>query len=213
MTTSLASLRFDLLLDAIAAKSPVPGGGAVAAASGALAAALAGMVVSYSLGRKGLEAHQDHLAAVQRQLAAARRVLLDLADDDAAAFSAMTELRKAPPTTPDLDARRQEAVWAACAVPLAALAACAELLALIQSLLGATNPNLRSDLTVAADLALGAARASRWNVEVNLPSLQDAPLRAKAQADMASMLARCQAAADAVIADACRPPAPGPGAH
>ena len=60
--TSLSSLRFAELLDQIGAKTPAPGGGAVACASGALAASLAHMVVAYSLGKKWLAAHQDALA-------------------------------------------------------------------------------------------------------------------------------------------------------
>ena len=48
-------------LDATAAKQPTPGGGSVTALAGALAASMGEMVLNYSVGKKGLEAHQDQL--------------------------------------------------------------------------------------------------------------------------------------------------------
>ena len=42
-------------LDATAARQPTPGGGAVTALAGVLAAAIGEMVLNYSVGKKGLE--------------------------------------------------------------------------------------------------------------------------------------------------------------
>ena len=55
-------------LGALAAKSPTPGGGAVASTTGATAAALAGMVVAYSLGKKNLAPHQPLLEDAAHRL-------------------------------------------------------------------------------------------------------------------------------------------------
>ncbi len=44
-------------LEAAAAKQPTPGGGSVSALAGALAASMGEMVLNYSVGKKGLEAH------------------------------------------------------------------------------------------------------------------------------------------------------------
>jgi formiminotetrahydrofolate cyclodeaminase len=68
----IGATQFASLLAQIAAKSPTPGGGAVACATGALAAALAGMVVSYSLGKKSLAAHQADLEKAAHALENAR---------------------------------------------------------------------------------------------------------------------------------------------
>jgi len=48
-------------LDGTAARQPAPGGGSVAALVGALSAAIGEMVLNYSIGKKGLEPHQDSL--------------------------------------------------------------------------------------------------------------------------------------------------------
>lgn len=168
---SLGALRFDELLAQIASKTPAPGGGAVASATGALAAALAQMVVAFSIGKKALAAHQaDHERAV-RTLTNARVLLLRLADEDAQAYALVNELSRLP----EADARRAAelpgATRASIQVPLATIAACADLLRLCESLAPITNPHLHSDLAIAAVLAEGAARASRWNVTVNVLGL------------------------------------------
>ena len=66
---------FEDLLNAIAARTPTPGGGAVAASTGALACAMGRMVVAYSANAKKPEAHRalfhkvlDHLRQVDELL-------------------------------------------------------------------------------------------------------------------------------------------------
>lgn len=162
----LRSLTLLELLDAVAAKQPTPGGGAVASATGALAAALAQMVVNYSVGKKNLAAHQSDLAEAVVVLERARAVLLQLADEDAAAYGAVNELSRLPESDPRR-AALPEAQAACVGVPLATAAACVDLLRLFKALAPKTNRHLRSDLAIAAVLAQAAARSSRWNVLVN----------------------------------------------
>jgi formiminotetrahydrofolate cyclodeaminase len=159
-------------LSSIASKTPTPGGGAVASAVGALAAALAQMVVAYSVGKKALAQHEPRLQESIKRLERARVVLLELADEDAAAYGTVNELSKLPEGDP-----RRAALPAANAasvqVPLAVMAACVDLLRLFETLASITNKQLRSDLAIAAVLADAAARASRWNVHVNVAFLPD----------------------------------------
>jgi formiminotetrahydrofolate cyclodeaminase len=171
MSTTLASIAFGELLEQLGAKTPTPGGGAAACANGALAAALAQMVVSYSLGKKSLAAHQGELERGRDALLRAREVLLELADEDAAAYGLVNELMRLP----EGDARRTRELPAALAasiqVPMAAIATSTELLRLCESLAPITNTQLHSDLAIAAVLAESAARASQWNVRVNAAML------------------------------------------
>jgi methenyltetrahydrofolate cyclohydrolase len=164
----LAATPLRDVLASLAAKTPTPGGGASACIAGALAAAQAEMVVAYSLGKKNLTEHQPRLAAAQAALARARAVLLELAEEDAAAYAEMNELGRLLETDP----RRMEgyagAVQRCVQVPTAALAACSNMLRLLDELTGITNRHLRSDLAIAAVLAEAAARACDWNVRINL---------------------------------------------
>ncbi len=166
-------------LEQLGAKTPAPGGGAAACMAGATAAALAGMVVAYSLGKKNLADHEEHLQQSAASLARARQMMLRLADEDAAAYALVNELQKLP----EGDARRTTelpgAAVAAVSVPRAAMALSMDLLRLIESLCGRSNKYLRSDLAIAAVLAEAAARSAWWNVEVNLPLLMDESERAR----------------------------------
>ncbi|MCC6228041.1 MAG: cyclodeaminase/cyclohydrolase family protein [Phycisphaerales bacterium] len=167
----LASFTFGELLESTAAKSPTPGGGAVASAVGALGAALAGMVVSYSVGKKNLAAHETANQAASKYLANARALLVELGDEDAQAYGVVNELMKLP----EGDERRTRelpgALRAAAQIPLATMGACADVLRLMEQLSTTTNRQLRSDLGIAAVLACAAAESSLWNVEINVPSL------------------------------------------
>jgi len=170
--TTLRDLTVGGLLEAIAAKTPSPGGGAAASAVGGLGAALAQMVVSYSVGKTALAAHEPALRGAAAVLGNAQRILLELAEEDALAYGAVNELRKLP----EGDARRAlelpEAVRASVRVPLATAAACVSLLRHFEGLAGMTNRQLRSDLAIAAILAEAAVRASRWNVVINATNLE-----------------------------------------
>lgn len=178
----LTSLTLGQFLDALAAKTPAPGGGAVAGVAGATAAALASMVIAYSIDRPAHAAHRVALGQAAGDLARARAVLLGLAEEDAEAYTALTEARRRPAAGPD----RDDAVRAASArcvqAPAATLAACVELLRAFAELPTRTNPNLRSDLAIAAALADAAADAAAWNVTVNLPLLAEGGPREAAAA-------------------------------
>jgi formiminotetrahydrofolate cyclodeaminase len=160
-------------LASVASKTPTPGGGAVASAVGALAAALAQMVVSYSVGKKSLAQHEPRLQEATKVLERARGLLLELADEDAAAYGTVNELSKLPEGDPRRAALAR-ATAASVQVPLAVMAACVDLLRLFETLAPITNKQLRSDLAIAAVLADATVRASRWNVAVNVAFLSDA---------------------------------------
>ncbi len=171
--STLAATPFAELLSRIAAKSPTPGGGAVACATGALAAALAGMVVSYSLGKKSLGAHQPELERAAHSLENARALFLELAEEDAQAYGLVNELQRLPEGDTRRAAELPAAMTASIQVPMAAIAAASDLLRLCETLAPITNTQLHSDLGIAAELALGAGRASLWNVRVNASFLSD----------------------------------------
>jgi formiminotetrahydrofolate cyclodeaminase len=169
--SSFSSQSVSEFLSRVAAKAPTPGGGAVASTVGALAAALAHMVVSYSIGKKNLAAHQADLEAAAKVLTRSREVLLQLADEDAAAYGLVNELARLPEADPRRRAEYPAACQAAVQVPLAVMAAGVDLLRLFDRLAPITNKHLSSDLGIAVELARATVEASNWNVEINVGAL------------------------------------------
>jgi formiminotetrahydrofolate cyclodeaminase len=180
-------------LDATAAKKPTPGGGAVTALAGALAAAIGQMAVNYSVGKKGLEAFDDRLRAALGELAAARETLLAAMTADQSAFAALTAERKLPDDVPDKAARVRAAVAAAIAAPAAMAAAAVRILSACEGVVDVVNPYLLSDLAVAADLAMATARCAAYNVRVNLPDVTDPAERRAIEAESARVSAEALA--------------------
>ena len=192
---TIRTLTVEQFSDALAARTPVPGGGAVAAVTLAHAAALAGMVVEFTLGKPAFAAHEDALSAAAARLAAIRAEALALADRDAAAYGALNALWKLPKDSPGRAARWPAAVAEAIDAPQAILDLSAVVAATCGTLAGRTNANLASDLAIAADLARLAARAAAHNVRVNLPSVGDSADRAARAARMDAALAAAGTAA------------------
>jgi formiminotetrahydrofolate cyclodeaminase len=199
----MRTLTLEQLLEAIAAKTPAPGGGAVAALTAAQAAALARMVIAYSSGKPSLAGHAAVHASAAEQLAAMQRAAIEAADADARAFDRLNALMKQPGP----EARRgpvwNEAVAAAIHAPEMILNTALDLLGLLDTLRGCTNRHLRSDLAIAAVLAEAAARAAAWNVRVNLPLLEREQDRSAREEHLEAALVRAAALRDTIERD-CR---------
>jgi formiminotetrahydrofolate cyclodeaminase len=141
-------------LDAVAAETPAPGSGAVAAAAVALGAALVEMAARFSGEWDGSE---PALAAAQSLRARA----VPLAQADAEAYADFLAARR---SGADDAAARSRAV----AVPLEVTECGSEVAALAASLAEHGNPNLLGEAVGAAHAAsAGAAIASKL-VEINL---------------------------------------------
>lgn len=179
---TLASMTIAQFLHALAAKSPAPGGGAVAGLAGAIAADQARMVIAYTLGRAAFAAHEAGLREMDAQLSSARDALLRLADEDAAAYgryAALKALAEGDPARAGLAAAADEAAG----VPRRTLEAALGVMRAVASLPGRTNRHLASDLVVAAAMAEAAAASAAANVAVNLSLLSEGarePARAHA---------------------------------
>lgn len=157
----------------LASPDPVPGGGSASAAAASLAASLVSMVATLSQGRPK---YADHADLHEMAIPTARRLsreLLDLADEDAAAYAACAFALKLPREAfADKEFRDQQVkatAQVAAEVPLRCVERCRELLVLTEALAGRSNVNASSDLRVAALLAEAAGHGAAENVLVNLP--------------------------------------------
>lgn len=161
------------LLDSIGDRTPTPGGGAVASIVTAIAAALAKMVVNYSVNKKSLADHAaDNQAALDR-LETNVAEALRLAEADAVAFARLGSLWKLASDHPDRVAGWDDAVQAAIEAPQGVMRLCAAMLDNLSRLVTTTNTMLASDLAIAAILAEAGLRSASWNVRINLPQVGD----------------------------------------
>jgi len=176
-------------LDAAAAKQPSPGGGSVAALVGALAAAMGEMVVNYSIGKKGLEAHQGDLREALDEFTRARGLLLALMVEDQNAYESLTAARKLPEGSPERQSKFPVALLASIRTPQAISATAAAVLGLCDGLVSIVNYYLLSDLAVAADLAMATVRCGVYNVRVNLADVTDPAERHGIEAELGQVLA------------------------
>jgi formiminotetrahydrofolate cyclodeaminase len=181
-------------LDKLAGKLPAPGGGSAAALAGALGAASGAMVASFTVGKKKYadveEEIRDRLAAME----AIRGEMMRLVDEDVTAYSAVGEAYGMPKDTDEQKAARtdaiQEALKAAAAVPMQLAEQCAALVEHLPALLEKGNPNLVSDVGVAAKLTQATCECAWLNVEVNLAFLKDDDFIKQARAETEAHLDR-----------------------
>jgi formiminotetrahydrofolate cyclodeaminase len=139
----LQELSIKEFLEELAARQPTPGGGSVAALSGALAAGLVSMAAEFSRNKD-----------VSEKARTLMDTLTHLIDRDAKAFAA-GDLREATQ------------------VPLQTAKHSYAVLKLAGALLETCNPKVITDVGVAAKMAESAVKGATLNVEVNLGSIRD----------------------------------------
>jgi formiminotetrahydrofolate cyclodeaminase len=168
---SLTALTTDEFLDRLASDAPAPGGGAVAALSGALAAALGRMVCALTIGKPDHADAEPQIRQIAARLTRATLMLKRLVDEDAAAYGELHAAFKLGRSDPQRKERIAQAAGLAAAVPLETAAASRQVLSDMRRLEPMSNPNLRADCESAVHLARAAMRAAAANVRVNLPFL------------------------------------------
>jgi formiminotetrahydrofolate cyclodeaminase len=185
-------LTVDQFISVLSSGAPTPGGGAAAAIAGSLGGALVAMVASLSAGRPK---YADHEALLLEAQASGRQLadrLLDLADEDAAAFDGFAAAMRMPRDADEEKAARTEAMRAAARAateaPFKTVQACLDVAAMAEAMAGRSNRNASSDLEVAGLMAVAAARAAAANVYVNLPSIGDEELAGELLARTEAML-------------------------
>jgi formiminotetrahydrofolate cyclodeaminase len=178
-------------LEATAAKQPAPGGGSVAALTGALAAAIGEMSLNYSVGRKtSIPETEGILRQTLVELTRARSLMLWLMVEDQAAYDMLTAARKMPDGSPDKNAQVNVSLLACIRVPQAMAACGLAVLEEVDKVWEIANIHLLSDLAVCAELAMATVRCGVYNVRANLPSLNDNAERQHFEAATEKLLTR-----------------------
>ncbi len=179
--SSISQMTVGEFVDALAAKQPVPGGGASAACVLAQSAALGSMVIAYTLGKPKFEPHRIRLERLDSIFANARTDALDLADRDATAYLKLNALWKIPAEERKSRTDWTEAVAEAIAAPTAIADLAMGVLAALSTMSAMTSVQLASDLRIAQGFAHAALEAALLNVEVNLPQVLDPAKRTEGE--------------------------------
>ncbi len=165
----------------VAASTPAPGGGAVAAVAGAMGASLVSMVGGLTRGREKFQEVEADMAAAQEAGRREAEALLDLADQDQAAFSQVMAAFALPRGTPEEKAERRKAVQAAyreaTRTPLETMAHCLAVMRHALAVVAKGNPNAVSDGCVGFLVASAGFEGALWNVAINLDGIKDEAFR------------------------------------
>ena len=180
-------------LDDLASNLPAPGGGSVAALSGALGAALVSMVCNLTLGKKGYEGVQPDIEALLAQSEALRREMVGLLEADVAAYTAYSQTAKMPKDTDEEKAARakamQDALKNATMPPMHIAEAAVKVMDLCMPAAEKGNKWAVSDAGVAVLMAEAALRAAALNVLINLGTIKDQEFVAEKRAHLDGLLA------------------------
>ena len=188
--------------DEVAAATPTPGGGSVAACAGALAASLGGMVCHLTIDKKRFAHVAGEARDILTQLEQAGEDLRRAVGEDAESFErVLTATRLRASSEAEKLARTsaiEQATRGAIAVPLRVAERAMQVMELLDELSEICNPNVFSDLTVGAQMALTAIRGTAYNVLINLGSLNDREFSSQRRTDVEELIGRGQEIADQI---------------
>jgi len=163
-------------LNDLSSKLPAPGGGSVAALTGALGVSLISMVLQFTIGKDKFKQFEKELKKAQRSIDDLRKKLSALVDEDIKVYKKVSKAFKS-----HNKAQQKEAIKNAASVPLEICNCTYEAMQLCLRITKKTNINLISDIAVAAELLEAAHKSAYYNVRINLKFLQDknfsAPIR------------------------------------
>lgn len=164
-------------LDELASHSPAPGGGSVAALSGAVGAALTSMVCHLTIGKKKYADVQEEISMVLDQSERLRRELTELIDKDTDAFNMVMAAFGLPKSNEQEQTARnaaiQEATKQATLVPLSVMSLCEQSLHLAATVAAKGNRNSASDAGVSALMLQASCAGAALNIRINLGGISD----------------------------------------
>jgi formiminotetrahydrofolate cyclodeaminase len=199
MSTPLRDQSVQSFLDQLASSSPTPGGGSVAALTGALAAGLVSMVCQLTVGRPRYAAFEAEAQAILAQSEAIRARLTDLIQIDVVAYSTVAAAYKLPKDDPTRTAAIAAAMVVATDVPLQIAEQAAALLPLALPVAQQGNRTAVGDVVAGAQLAVACVHAALINVDANVGLLADHPGRDAFVARQEAARAGIEAQRDAIV--------------
>jgi glutamate formiminotransferase len=175
--TPLASMTVDAFAKELASNSPAPGGGSVAALSGALSAGLSSMVAALTFDKKGFKKYNEEMERIGVTSQKLMKEQLAAIDDDTHAFNSVMDCFSMPKKTDEQKAVRSKAIEDATKLatlePLGTLERTSPSMDCAIATAERGNPNSLSDAGVAGLMARAAAYGAYYNVLINLQGIED----------------------------------------
>jgi glutamate formiminotransferase/formiminotetrahydrofolate cyclodeaminase len=151
----------------------VPGGGSAAALAGTLAAALVAMVARLTIGRKAYATVEGRAKEILTEADRLRGELRRMVDEDAVAYSGVSQAYKIPKDDPARGPAVDAALVAAARTPAEVAKRAARVLVLAKEIETIGNTNAASDARVASLLAGAAIEGAVENIKVNVAAMSD----------------------------------------
>ena len=170
-------------LHALASDAPTPGGGGVAAMTGAMASGLSAMAAALTVGKKKYECYRTDLERILSDSGAQSDTLYGLISKDADAFFPLSRAYGIPKDDPSRDEVLEEALRNAANAPMEMLSTLSALPALLEELTEKGSKLLVSDVGCGASLCASAAECALFNVLVNTKLMKDRAFADKMTAD------------------------------
>ncbi|MEO8231854.1 MAG: glutamate formimidoyltransferase [Ignavibacteriota bacterium] len=178
LNTALVEMKLTDFADEVSRATPAPGGGSIAALSGALGAALSSMVANLTANKRGSDPEADKIlndAADKCQ--EIKNLLLKAVDDDTNAFNDYMAARRLPNKSADEKKIREEAMQNglkhAVHIPLITAKLSYEVIEIAQTVTKYCNPSSITDAGVGAQSAYTGVVGGFYNVLINLKDIKD----------------------------------------
>lgn len=180
-------------VDSVAASTPTPGGGSVAALVGALAASLAQMAAGLTVGRKKYIDVSEQAGSILDQAESIRRELTAAIAEDAASFEAILAVFRNKELSEEEKAAALEAATVhAGEVPLRVARLSRDAGKIAKEIATIGNVNAATDAAVGAIMARAAVHGAGLNVKVNGVSLKNRELAAQWTAEVEALIAEAE---------------------
>ena len=187
-------ITFDFI-DEVSRDSAAPGGGSVAALSGALGAALGTMVANLSISKSGFEKQQRTLANISQRGQNIKDRLVQAVDDDTSAFDKVIKAMRMPKDTEEeKDTREiemQKGYQIATLVPLETVKDCKEALGICYDISKIMDDGMASDVGSGACMANAGAISAAYNVRINIKSINDLKFCERTKDELNKLLDEC----------------------
>lgn len=173
----LTDMSLKEFMDETASESPAPGGGSVSSYIGSLGAALGTMVANLSSHKRGWDDRWKEFSDWAEKGKAIQNRLLQLVDEDTAAFNEILAATQLPgKTEAEITVRKKavsEAVKKAILVPFSVMETALKAFELINAMVEKGNPNSVTDAAVGALSLTTCVKGAFLNVKINASGLKE----------------------------------------